>query len=72
MASTANARDGAYFLEAAQALAPNIIELRGAIEHERTLPSELVTTMANLGFFSMWRPVLTVGPNSTLQISREL
>ena len=62
MASTTDARDGTYFLDAARALAPKIIELRGAIERERTLPHELVTTMANAGFFSMWRARALGGP----------
>jgi alkylation response protein AidB-like acyl-CoA dehydrogenase len=62
MASTANAPDGAHFLEAARDLAPKIIELRAAIERERTLPSELVTTMANSGFFSIWRALAFGGP----------
>jgi alkylation response protein AidB-like acyl-CoA dehydrogenase len=43
-------------------LAPKIIELRAAIQRERTLPSELVTTMANSRFFSMWRARAFGGP----------
>ena len=56
------ARDTAWYLRAAEDLAPRIRQLRQEIERERTLPAELVAAMTDAGFFSLWLSRAFGGP----------
>jgi indole-3-acetate monooxygenase len=55
-------RGAASYIEAAIGLAPQVRQLRQEIERERTLPAELVTTMTEAGFFSLWLARACGGP----------
>jgi alkylation response protein AidB-like acyl-CoA dehydrogenase len=49
-------------VSAARSLAPEIREVRGEIERQRTLPAQLVEPMTKAGFFRLWRCGALGGP----------
>jgi indole-3-acetate monooxygenase len=55
-------RDAASYIRAAQGLAPQIRRLHQEIERDRKLPSALVATMSDAGFFSLWLSRAFGGP----------
>lgn len=50
------------YVNAARSLAPEIQAVRREIEHERTLPTQLVELMTEAGFFRLWRCRALGGP----------
>jgi indole-3-acetate monooxygenase len=57
--------NAAPYVDAAQALAPHVQELRQEIERQRTLPTELVEPMTEAGFFTLSRCHALGGPELT-------
>ncbi len=53
------------FLRSAEALAPQVLAARGAIERDRGLPTDLAEAMREAGFFSLWLPRSLGGPELT-------
>ena len=51
----ASVGDAASYVNAARNLAPEIQAARRDIEHQRTLPTQLVEPMTEAGFFRLWR-----------------
>jgi hypothetical protein len=50
------------YVNAARSLAPEIQAARRDIEHRRTLPTQLVESMTEAGFFRLWRCHALGGP----------
>jgi indole-3-acetate monooxygenase len=57
--------NAAFYVEAAQNLAPRVREVRRQIEQERTLPASLVDAMTEAGFFRLWLCRAFGGPELT-------
>ena len=52
-----------HFLQEAERLGPTVLAERVAIERDRALPPDLVQSMREAGFFSLWLPKSMGGPN---------
>jgi indole-3-acetate monooxygenase len=65
VADNRSMESAALYVDAARTLAPRVKELRGEIERQRTLPTELVGPMTDAGFFSLWRCHALGGPELT-------
>lgn len=62
MGSNSSAHEVASFLKAIGDLAPEIIRHHSAIDRDRMLPAELVSRLADAGFFTLWRAHALGGP----------